>query len=116
VRIVTAVVALTLLGTHADDQSVRPKPGPERESERRQLDHEGDSATVPRWESCNGSTDAPSDLRSSAAGAGIVKGQSIIGYDADAKFTFYFISAGRHLRGANADRVWTWTGGCARCE
>lgn len=53
--------------------------------------------------------------RSEADGAtGVVKGQSIIGYDADAKnYTFYFISSigtSILMRGTVEGTVWTWNG------
>jgi len=121
VRVVTAVVASTLLVTPAGAQSVRPTPGPEHarlEALAGRWTIEGDSNgdRFTRSESCEW-FDGRFHLicrSEAAAGTGVVKGQSIIGYDAEAKlYTFYFISSAGtsiFMRGTVAGPVWTWTG------
>ena len=120
-KIVSAVVVFSLAVSHAHAQTSRPIPGPEHArlenlAGRWVVEGESGGDRFTRSEVCEW-FDGRFHLicRSEAAAAsGIVKGQSIIGYDADAKsYTFYFISStgtSIFMRGAVAGQVWTWNG------
>jgi len=114
-------VAAALIAGRADTQTPRPAPGPEHArlenlAGRWTIEGESGGDRFTRSEVCEW-FDGRFHLicRSEAAGAsGVVTGQSIIGYDADAKtYTFYFISSTGTsilMRGTVAGEVWTWNG------
>src|SRR5262245_32143735 len=122
VKFLSAVVAASaLVAFDARAQSTRPTPGPEQarlETLVGRWTIEGDSRgdRFTRSESCQW-FDGRFHLicrSEAAAGAGVVSGESIIGYDAEAKnYTFYFISStgtSVFMRGTVAGAVWTWIG------
>jgi Protein of unknown function (DUF1579) len=119
VKIGTAAVAVSLVVGSA--QTPQRAPGPEHarlESLAGQWTIEGESRgdRFTRSETCEWFTGHFHLIcQSEAAGAtGVVKGQSIIGYDSDAKnYTFYFISSigtSVFMRGTVTGDVWTWSG------
>jgi hypothetical protein len=121
VRIGTAVVAMSLIVASAHAQTSGRAPGPEEarlENLAGQWTIEGESGgdRFTRSESCEWFAGRFHLICRSEAAAttGVVKGQSIIGYDRDAKiYTFYFISSigtSIFMRGTVAGDVWTWNG------
>jgi len=118
VRLVLAIALLS--GALAQAPPAR-RPGPERArleslAGRWTIEGETGGEKFTRTENCEWFTGGfhlicRSDVVGAADG---VKGQSIIGYDADEKvYTFYFISStgtAVSMRGSVDGRVWTWIG------